>query len=58
MCMLGVGRALKSDCNRTGEEVKTNTDDSSEELCCKSEKKNWVAAGGNDVTKEGIFFFP
>ena len=56
--MLGVGRALKSDCNRTGEEVKTNTDDSSEELCCKSEKKNWVAAGGNDVTKEGIFFFP
>ena len=41
-----------------GEEIKTRTDYSSEECCCKGEKKNKVAAGERCAIKEGIIFFP
>lgn len=39
-----------------GEEIKTRTNYSSEERCCKGEKKNRVAAGERCAIKEGIIF--
>lgn len=50
---------LKSDWSRMGKEVKTNTNHSSEELGCRREKKNRMAAGMRctDVESKKDFFF-
>lgn len=53
MCVyVGGEGAPKSDCSRMGEDMKTRKDHSSEELSCRGEKKNRVAAGGKCVIKE------